>query len=59
MRREAITPAKRRRVVALATDYLTRYRLSDRPCRFDVVAIHMAGNEPAIEVFQGAFDANG
>jgi len=55
---EAITPAKRRRVVALATDYLTRYRLSDCPCRFDVVAIHMEGNEPAIELFQGAFDAN-
>jgi putative endonuclease len=36
---EAVTPWKQRRLVTMATDYLARHRLSDRPCRFDVVAV--------------------
>jgi putative endonuclease len=54
---EAVTATKRRRIVALATEYLTRHRLSDQPCRFDVVAIQMNAGEPRVELFQGAFDA--
>jgi putative endonuclease len=56
---EAVTATKRRRLVALATAYLARHRLSDQPCRFDVVSIHMEAGEPRIELFQGAFDASG
>jgi putative endonuclease len=56
---EAVTATKRRRLVALATAYLARHRLSDQPCRFDVVSIHMQAGEPRIELFQGAFDATG
>jgi len=56
---EAVTTAKRRRIVALATDYLTRHQLWDQPCRFDVVSIQMNAGEPTIDVFQGAFDASG
>jgi putative endonuclease len=54
---EAVTAVKRRRIVALASEYLTRHHLSDHPCRFDVVSIQMRGGEPTIEVFPGAFDA--
>ena len=54
---EAVTTAKRRRIVALATDYLTRHQLWDQPCRFDVVSIHFESGNPVIEIFQDAFDA--
>ena len=56
---EAVTVWKRRRIVALATEYLTRHRLLNHPCRFDVVSIQMeTGKPPVLELFQGAFDAN-
>ena len=55
---ETITREKQRRVVAMAVDYLARRRLTNRPCRFDVVAIDRAdGPSPAIAVYPGAFDA--
>jgi putative endonuclease len=53
---EAVTAFKRRRIAQLALDYMTRHRLSDCPCRFDVVSIHFDAGEPVLEVFQGAFD---
>lgn len=55
---EAVTPFKRHRITQLARDYMTRYRLSACPCRFDVVAIHFEEGRPEIEVFQNAFDAS-
>ncbi len=54
---EAVTSHKRRRMVAVAVDYLARHRLMDRPCRFDVVTIHLDDGRPVIEVIQNAFDA--
>lgn len=54
---EAVTPFKRRRITQLAADYMTSHRLSECPCRFDVVAIHFDSGQPEIEVFQNAFDA--
>jgi putative endonuclease len=55
---ETVTREKQRRVVAMAVDYLARRRLTDRPCRFDVVAIDRAdGASPAVVVYPGAFDA--
>ena len=55
---EAVTPWKQRRLVRMARDYLTRERVADRPCRFDVVAIMFDGPAPAVELFQNAFDAS-
>ena len=55
---EAVTVSKRRRIAALATDYLARHRLSEHPCRFDVVSIHVESGVPILELYQGAFDAN-
>src|SRR5258706_2057616 len=37
---EAVTFAKRRRIVAVATDYAAPHRLVDRPCPFAVGSIH-------------------
>ena len=54
---EAVTAFKRRRITQLARDYMTRQHLSECPCRFDVVSIHVESGEPVIELFQNAFDA--
>src|SRR5918992_4559614 len=53
---EAVTPWKQRRLARMARDYLTRERIGDRPCRFDVVAIMFDRIPPSIEVFRNAFD---
>lgn len=54
---EAVTALKRRRITQLAEEYLTRHRLADCPCRFDVVSVHVDSGRPQVEVFQNAFDA--
>jgi len=55
---ESITDAKKRKVTAMAVDYLARHALANRPCRFDVVAVDDAmGPSPAITVYPNAFDA--
>ena len=54
---EAVTAFKRRRITRLALDYMVRHRLSDCPCRFDVVSIHLDSDATVIELFQNAFDA--
>jgi len=56
---EAVTPIKRRRIMQLALDYAVRHRLTNCPCRFDVVSIQLEAGRPVIEVFQNAFSANG
>jgi len=53
---EAVTALKRRRMAAVAMDYLARHGLTERPCRFDVVALDLLGEEPVIEVYRNAFD---
>jgi putative endonuclease len=55
---EAVTGLKRHRIARLAVDYIMRHRLSDCPCRFDVVSIHFEAGVPVIEVLQNAFDAS-
>jgi putative endonuclease len=53
---EAITWWKRRRMGEIACDYLARARLTESPCRFDVVVIDVGGHTPVIELYQNAFD---
>lgn len=53
---EAVTAAKQRRIARLAHEYLLRHRLSDCPCRFDVVSVDVGASPPAVEIIQGAFD---
>lgn len=56
---ESVTMRKQRRIVDVALDYLARHRLTDRPCRFDVVSIDLGPAGPAIELYQNAFDVGG
>jgi len=53
----AVTPWKQQRVARMATDYLSKRRLHDRPCRFDVVAVDLSGGAPRLDVFPHAFEA--
>ena len=54
---EAVTDWKRRRLRAMAVDYLARAQWTDRPCRFDVVAIDDVETSPVITIYPNAFDA--
>jgi putative endonuclease len=55
---EAITPAKQRQMVRLASFYLGRYNLTEVPCRFDVVeVVREPGRPPQFSLIQNAFDA--
>jgi putative endonuclease len=54
---EAVTSAKQRRIGLLAHEYLLRHRMSDCPCRFDVVSVHVDAGMPAVEIIRNAFDA--
>lgn len=42
---DAVSPAKRRRIAAMALDYLAWTGRLDAPCRFDVVAIDQIGTD--------------
>ena len=55
---EAVTGWKQRRITQMAVDYLSRNQLHDRPCRFDVVVVDLAGESTRIEVYAHAFDAS-
>lgn len=52
---EAVTPAKQRRIVAMAEVYAARHGLARAPCRFDVVAVEAAVEPPAVTVYKDAF----
>ena len=55
---ESVTEEKKRKVSAMAVDYLARNEMANRPCRFDVVAVDNAmGPAPEITVYPNAFDA--
>ena len=53
---EAVTWWKRERMARMATVYLERQHLLDRPCRFDVVEITLDAAGRRIEVYRNAFD---
>lgn len=54
----AVDERKQGRLSRLATEYVTRHRLADRPCRFDLVLIQGSGSEGrTIDLIQNAFDS--
>ena len=53
----AVTEWKQRRLTYMAIDYLSRHRLHDQPCRFDVVTIDVFDGRPRVEVFPHAFES--
>jgi len=57
---ESVTPAKRRRVVAAARQYLSKVPPSSwREARFDVVAVEGSGDAAGLRHYPAAFDAKG
>jgi len=54
---DAVTPWKQRRVANMAVDYLSRHRLHDRPCRFDVVAVDVSTVPPRLDLYTNAFNS--
>ena len=57
---EAVTPPKRRRIVAAARQYAARRGLMDAALRFDVVSIDGGQDgRPRVRHDRGAFDADG
>jgi putative endonuclease len=52
---EAVTPAKRRRVVRAARVYAATHGLSESPVRFDVLAIDWGPEGPRVRHDAGAF----
>lgn len=56
----AVDRRKQRRIVRLAQRYLSRRRLGEPPCRFDIVVVdERATWTPRVEVIANAFDASG
>ena len=54
----AVTPRKRRQVIAMAQRYMARVGWAARPCRFDVVAVQArAGEAPDVTLIRNAFGA--
>jgi putative endonuclease len=53
----AVTGWKQRRITQMAVDYLSRHKLHDRPCRFDVIVVDVDGESSRVEVYAHAFDA--
>lgn len=57
---ESVTPAKRRRVVGAARQYLSKVPPSSwREARFDVIAIEGNGDAAILRHYPAAFDAKG
>ena len=54
----AVTWRKQQRLLRLALRYMAARRLTDVPCRFDVVCVTFprGPEEPRVEVLKGAFD---
>jgi len=57
---ESVTPAKRRRIVATARQYLSKVPPSSwREARFDVITIEGSGDAAVLRHYPAAFDAKG
>ncbi len=52
---EAVTVHKRRQIRKIAGGYLFERRISDRECRFDVIAVEYAGGKPVLRHIEAAF----
>lgn len=54
---ESVTEHKKRQVARMAREYLSLHDISERVCRFDVVAIDRAlTTEPEVTVYRDAFE---
>jgi putative endonuclease len=56
---EAVARWKQLQLASMAAEYLALNNLTNRACRFDVVAIDDAATDPVVTVYADAFDATG
>jgi len=54
--KQAVTPAKQRKISKVALYYLKTTRQLNRSGRFDVVSILSASDPPCVEIVKNAFD---
>ena len=52
---DSVTPAKQCRLTRAAEEFVSRFRVSDRPLRFDIVSVLLAEDGPVIQHFPDAF----
>jgi putative endonuclease len=53
---DAVGSRKRRRIISAAQTYITKRRLHEKPCRFDILAVTSAkGSEPEFRLLRDAF----
>ncbi len=56
---DAVTPEKRRRLARMARQFLAERRISEAPCRFDVLAIESRPHRrPVVRLHKDAFTAD-
>ena len=55
--KQALTPAKQRKLSQVAWYYLQKHKLTEASARFDVVAIRGMPDVPELEVIENAFDS--
>lgn len=54
-----VTPAKQKKIAALAADLIRRKKLAVRAVRFDVIAVEFAGDrEPIVRHHEAAFESH-
>ncbi len=53
---EAVGPAKRKRLIRAASQYLSRTKAWSRPCRFDLVAVLFLDGETLVEHWEDIID---
>ena len=58
MPQEAVSTAKQARIVRVAQAYLQQRNWQERPVRFDVIAVRIAGERTDIEHIEHAFEAS-
>ena len=55
---DSVGPQKQRRIIRAAQAYLSRYRLQDKPYRFDVLAVtSVPRSKPEFRLLRDAFRA--
>jgi putative endonuclease len=55
---DSVGPQKQRRVIRAAEAYIGRYRLQDKPYRFDILAVtSVPGSKPQFRLLRDAFRA--
>ena len=55
---EAVTAAKQKQIIRVASSYLSQHKLLNVPVRFDVVAITIKGGKPEINHLVSAFETD-